>query len=661
MSTRDDTEKYPDGGAAGARTLPVERDRSRSTWRRAALRTRAAAPRLILWTIALGLLCATLVLAYQGAERTSIEVLRQRMTHRLDLYSAGLEGALGRYDYLPAILPLDQNVIDLLRRPDAADLVDRVNRYLEQLNLRAHSTAIYILDTRGDTVAASNWNEPDSFVGMALSYRPYFTDALRHGSGRFYGIGTTSGQPGYYFAHAIRDKGQLLGVAAVKVSLDRVEATWAPGPDRVFVTDANGVVILTSAPEWKFKATGDLPAETLTRLNATRQYDRVTLERLGFEERRRLSDSARLVAVADGADLRDFLALGKDLAETGWRITMLSDLAEVRATARTTSSLAGLGYGCAVLLALYLRQRRHAWRQRLAAREDLQRAHDLLERRVEARTADLRSANTRLLREIEERRRAERDLRAAQEKLVQAGKLAVLGQMAAGITHELNQPLATLRLLAANTAVFLQRAQPVQVEDNLKMMVDMIDRMGRITGQLRTFAHKSSASADAVPLHRCIGNALFLLNEQLCGYGVDVDVSEVPEDSMVMADAHRLDQVLVNLFGNAIDAMANAPERRLAVTVAEQDGRVLIRVRDTGTGISEAASPHLFEPFFTTKQAGKGLGLGLVISAAIVGEFGGTLRAGNVPGGGAQFIIDLPAADPFATTESEGAKPCRTA
>ena len=135
---------------------------------------------------------------------------------------------------------------------------------------------------------------------------------------------------------------------------------------------------------------------------------------------------------------------------------------------------------------------------------------------------------------------------------------------------------------------------------------------------------------------------------------------------MVMADAHRLDQVLVNLFGNAIDAMANAPERRLAVTVAEQDGRVLIRVRDTGTGISEAASPHLFEPFFTTKQAGKGLGLGLVISAAIVGEFGGTLKAGNVPGGGAQFIIDLPAADlsatgPSATTENEGAKPCRTA
>jgi C4-dicarboxylate-specific signal transduction histidine kinase len=189
----------------------------------------------------------------------------------------------------------------------------------------------------------------------------------------------------------------------------------------------------------------------------------------------------------------------------------------------------------------------------------------------------------------------------------------------------------------------------------------VIDRMGRITGQLRTFARKSSASADAVPLHRCIGNALFLLNEQLRGYGVDVDVSEVPEDSMVMADAHRLDQVLVNLFGNAIDAMANAPERRLAVTVAEQDGRVLIRVRDTGTGISEAASPHLFEPFFTTKQAGKGLGLGLVISAALVGEFGGTLKAGNVPGGGAQFIIDLPAADPSATTESEGAKPCRTA
>ena len=147
-----------------------------------------------------------------------------------------------------------------------------------------------------------------------------------------------------------------------------------------------------------------------------------------------------------------------------------------------------------------------------------------------------------------------------EEKLVQAGKLAVLGQMAASITHELNQPLAT----AAPAGRQYRRFPPARPTEPGRgqsegMMVDVIERMGRITGQLRTFAH-NPAPADVVPLHRCIGNALFLLNERLRGTASTWTCRK--EDLMVMADAHRLDQVLVNLFGNAIDAMANAPERR---------------------------------------------------------------------------------------------------
>jgi two-component system C4-dicarboxylate transport sensor histidine kinase DctB len=628
-------------GMSGRRRLPI----------------RSAASHLTVLIVALALLFLTSSLAYRWAEWTAIDDLRQRMAHRLDLYFTTLEGELGKYDYLPTILPLNKDVIALLHRPDETALVAEVNRYLEQLNRRAQSSAIYILDARGRTVVASNWNEPASFVGMDLSYRPYFHDARRHGSGRFYGIGTTSGEPGYYFAHAIRSEGQLLGVAAVKVDLDRLESTWAPGSERVFVTDRNGVIILTSVAEWKFKTTGNLPAETLARLNAARQYDRATLEPIRFVEQREQAGGTRIVALDDGSpDSPEFLALSQDLPEAGWRIIMLSDLDEVREAVRNTTIAAGLGYACVLLLVLYLRQRRHALRQKLAAKEALQRAHDQLERRIEARTADLRTANERLQQEVEERWRAERELRATQEDLVQAGKLAVLGQMAAGITHELNQPLATLRMLAANATVFLKRGHQSQAEENLTLMVEVIERMGRITGQLRTFAHKSSARIDAVPLHPSIGNALFLLQERLRTHGTAVDLSGVPDDLQVMADPHRLDQVLVNLFANAIDAMANATERRLTVAATEQNHRVLIRVRDTGTGIPDIAMQHLFEPFFTTKEAGAGLGLGLVISAGIVGEFGGTLKADNIPGAGAELTIDLPAA-----MAAEGAESCRTA
>ena len=311
---------------------------------------RSMVSRLLVLIVVLALLFLISGLAYRWAEWTAIDDLRQQMAHRLDLYSTTLEGELGKYDYLPTILPLNEGVIALLHRPDETTLVAAVNRHLEQLNRRARSSAIYILDARGRTVAASNWNEPTSFVGMDLSYRPYFHDARLHGSGRFYGIGTTSGEPGYYFAHAIQSGGQLLGVAAVKVSLDRLEATWAPGPERVFVTDGNGVIILASVAEWKFKTTGTLPAETLARLNAARQYDRATLEPFRFVEQREQAGGTRIVALDDGSpNSSEFLALSKDLPGIGWQITMLSDLKAVRATEMDPGSETG-GYARVLLL-----------------------------------------------------------------------------------------------------------------------------------------------------------------------------------------------------------------------------------------------------------------------------------------------------------------------
>jgi two-component system C4-dicarboxylate transport sensor histidine kinase DctB len=171
-------------------------------------------------------------------------------------------------------------------------------------------------------------------------------------------------------------------------------------------------------------------------------------------------------------------------------------------------------------------------------------------------------------------------------------------------------------------------------------MDDMVERMGQITRQLKNFARKADEQVTgSVPLLGSVRNALLLLEHRSRLLGAEAEV-DVPEGLQVRAEANRLEQVLVNLFGNALDAMQHEAERRLRVRATAQGQRVLVQVQDSGKGVGEAELPHLFEPFFTTKPAGEGLGLGLVISAKIVHEFGGTLRAVRLERG-MSFEFDL--------------------
>jgi two-component system C4-dicarboxylate transport sensor histidine kinase DctB len=336
-----------------------------------------------------------------------------------------------------------------------------------------------------------------------------------------------------------------------------------------------------------------------------------------------------------------YLAHGRSLAESDWRVFLLSDLEPVATARQYAAAGAALAFAFLLLLAFYLSQRRRAIAESLAAKVALQRAYDELERKVSERTADLTAANINLHREVTDRKRAEQTLREAQEGLVQAGKLAVLGQMSAGITHELNQPLAAIHTLSDNAVVLLQRGRATEVETNLATISELVDRMAKITGQLKAFARKSPAQLIAVPVRRAVSNALFLVERRLRIEGVSFE-REIPEEDVhALCDSNRLEQVLVNLFTNALDAMAGCPVRRLKVRIWQDWNRVFISVRDSGTGIPQSALDYLFEPFFTTKEQGKGLGLGLAISAGIVRDFGGMLKAQNLPEGGAEFIIEL--------------------
>ncbi len=274
-------------------------------------------------------------------------------------------------------------------------------------------------------------------------------------------------------------------------------------------------------------------------------------------------------------------------------------------------------------------------RQLTQAQSALRQAHAQLEQLVDSRTAELRHTNDALKTQIAQRLQTEGEL-------LQASKLAVLGQMSAGLSHEVNQPLTALRALARNSIRLLEAGRADAVTANLQIMDDMVERMSRITRQLKSFARKADDEVtNSVSLLESVRNALLLLEHRSRALELQTEV-DVPPGLRVRAEGNRLEQVLVNLFGNAMDAMQHEPVRRLRVRVSAQGGgqRVLVRVQDSGPGVSEADMQHLFEPFFTTKPAGEGLGLGLVISAKIVHEFGGTLRAERLAQG-MSFEFDL--------------------
>jgi two-component system C4-dicarboxylate transport sensor histidine kinase DctB len=589
-------------------------------------------------------------LGYVSARRMAINSLAEATAHRIDIYSASLQAELHRYDYLPAMVALSREVADLLQQPDDATQRARTNRYLETIAAQSGAAAVYVMDPQGLTRAASNWNQPASFVDVNFSYRPYFRDAIRGLPGRFYGIGTVSREPGYYFSNGVHGAAGTVGVAAVKVDLDKLDQAWSHDGEKILVVDNSGIVVLSSDSRLKFHALKTLSQETMARLETTRQYEKAgAIGAIGLHATQVLSPAAAIVEIDNlpgetarrGPGSQQYLMQTRPLAGAGWSMLMLSDMQAVGGVARTTALAVACVLASIGLVVLSLRQRHRITQQTAAARAALQKAHDELERKVQLRTEALSDANQQLQSEIVERRRAEETLKATLAELVHTAKLAVLGQMSAGITHELNQPLAALRTLSANTVEFLELGRHDDAVSNLRMIVHLTERMGDITSQLKKFARKSATELHPVAIGPVLADALFLLDQRVRGGHVRLSLSVMPGELQALCDANRLEQVLVNLVANALDAVAEAAVPCVEVRAAEHAGWVVVEVSDNGPGIAPELAPHLFEPFFTTKQQGAGLGLGLAISAGIVREFGGTLRTEEAALGGASFVVRL--------------------
>lgn len=573
------------------------------------------------WCAALALVAAAAYAGHELALQTGLSRLREAADHRLDMLATGLEADLARYDYLPALLDMTTVVPALLEAPGDPLLRDAANRYLNGVNATVGAEMLYVLDRSGVSLAASDWDQPGTTIGQDLSFRPYVSDAVHQGRGRFYGVGITSRKPGYYLSYALRHGGGVRGVAAVKINIEEVENVWRKLPGHVLLVDERGVVILSTRDEWKYRPVAPLDAAQRAEVQRSRPYGDAPLDPLGWATLQALSPEAQVVRLDGHAQL----ATTRRLQRAAWRLVALDDMASVRAIARYAAVTASLAMAVLVLVAVTLWQRRRAVRQKLASQAALQAAHDSLESTVAARTAELR---------------------AAQNDLVHAGKMAALGQMSAGMVHELNQPLTALRTLSDSAGLLLDHDRRDEARANLQRISGMVDRLARLTSRLKTFAHKSDQPPQPVALARSIADVQAMLGAELKELDIRVEVDVRPPDLSVMADDASIASLLSNLMRNAIDAMQGAPQRLLRVEAqAQAQGeRVTLTVTDTGPGIRADILARLFEPFVSSKPAGAGLGLGLVISAQLVRGAGGSIRAHNRDEGGACFTVELPGA-----------------
>ena len=557
--------------------------------------------------------------AMHQAERHALEESARRGPEQLNLYANSLHTLIERYRALPAVLGLDPELVTALSNPMTAPVQAALNQKLERINGAAQSSTLELLDSTGLAVAASNWNTSNSYVGHNYAFRPYFKQTRSQGSGSFYAVGVTSGIPGYFLSSAVLDAdGKFLGAMVVKLEFPQLEREWSHGNDTLLVSDARGIVFIANQPGWRYRLLRPLSDSDRNEISITRQYHNQPLTLLNTHTLRSFDKASNLSRV-DGPDgPAEYLWGSLPLSVEGWTLHLLRRPMAAAEDSRN-AALAAIGLWLTlVFLGLFLLQRWRLARLRQRNREEL-------EQLVEART---------------------RDLRTAQDGLVQSAKLAALGQMSAALAHEINQPLTAQRMQLATLRLLLDHGRIDDAYNALAPLEQMLTRMAALTGHLKTYARQSPGGLrERLDLAGVVDQALQLLEPRLKDEGIELSI-ELTRPAWVRGDAIRLEQVLINLLRNALDAMLDKPRKHLEISIKANQQLWHLTVSDSGGGISEEHLGKIFDPFFTTKPVGDGLGLGLAVSYAIVHEIGGRLTASN-HADGAQFTLTLPIAQEF--------------
>jgi two-component system C4-dicarboxylate transport sensor histidine kinase DctB len=553
-------------------------------------------------------------LAHARFEQQAIDTSRDRLT----LYRASLRSTLERVSHLPRVARLHTDTTKLLRNEISAD---GLNDYLKEISDAAGSAALYMLDRNANTLAASNFDTKDSFVGNNYSFRPYFKDAMKEGDSTFFAVGVTTSRPGYFISEAVRDGEETIGVAVVKVEFLELLADWQNARENVLISDKDGVVVLASNPEHLYKTLAPISPQRLAEMEETRKFSGFVLKPLEYSsEKNGFSGSITL-------DGQQFIVTTVDTSGIGWKLHFLTPLGTVQNSALVFSAILFLLCGLASTGVLYHRSRLQQHRLELVAGE-----------------ADrVREANVRLEQEISERRKTEERLRETQAELIQSSRLAALGKMSAAIVHEVNQPVSAIQMFTASGSLLVKEKRLKEATGVFQEIRKMTERLGAITSDLLVFSRKPVSRRQPVDLNVCVETILAQYGPVLDEHRVTVTkhLSRVPV--IATGSQIRFEQLFSNLLKNGMQACAEVEQPRIIITTWQGEGEVGFSVQDNGEGVAPEIMDQLFDPFFTTKEVGHGVGLGLALCYAIADEAGGRIRCENSADGGAFFRVDFPA------------------
>ncbi|MBP6519408.1 MULTISPECIES: ATP-binding protein [unclassified Shewanella] len=587
--------------------------------------TPKAKKRLFLTVVLLAGLFATLKLTYWvHLHQGKIEIQKQSEKQLKELVSF-LDGALSRYESIPHVLSTNPMLANVLNDQQNPDKVQELNLYLEEIQHVTEASDIYLIDALGIAIAASNWQQSFSFIGKDYSFRPYYTDAISGNLGRYYAVGTSSDKRGFYFSYPIYQQGGkgILGAIIVKVNIADIEqqstSIAIAGQYQFLISDPEDIVFISSIDEWRLKSLTPLTQAKQYALNASKRYAERPIGELLMKPPYESGSQAMLYQLQTGTDHEQYMDIHQSMAKAGWRVHILAPIKPLLTSLPALMLLSASIYLLLALSILFNAERRRNLHR-------MQLAQSLLEQRVEERTQDLQQANN--------------QLKDTQDELIQAAKLTVIGSLSASINHELNQPLAALRSYAQNTQTFLARDMQDKALDNIKIIIELTDRLADIVGQFKSFTRKSQGADSATDIGRCIKQALTIVQPAIDKQGVELDVQLPNGNYQVWGDKVRLQQVFVNIMSNAIVAMQQSVKRQLVIRVTNED-KFCISIQDSGPGVRESQMEKIFEPYFTTNER-HGLGLGLSISQRIIESMQGQINVANAEEGGAIFQIILP-------------------
>lgn len=593
--------------------------------------------------------CFALLIGCVGAMLISWITLSQIQRHLseklvMDVTQLGtkIDTQLERYSQLPEVLASDPRLLPPLhpnRKPVATvgDQYQAVSKLLAQWSQTLGADTLYLIDMHGTTLASSNWQQPDSFVGQNFSYRPYFQQAVKGQNGQYFALGARSDKRGYYFSAPVTINQRPVGVLTIKVDLSLLADIWKYDDIEYAITDRLGIIFYSSEPQWLYHSLTPLSEVTKQQIKQSRQYGHADIAPLTQTESLASLSQQPVIPLhrSNAATSHSYITAQHDMDKAGWYIFGFTP---------QTKAFEYMGQVLLLFILIYtlLCIAIHSWWQTYRARIDLANLNSRLEKRVNQRTRRLQETNQQLKITLSQYEHSQAELKQTQDELLQAAKLAMLGELSASINHEINQPLAAIRTYAENCRKLLEKQRYGMVRGNIDEIIQLNELIADIIARFKVFARKGNLqqASPRTNAGNSIRSSLSLMRNALIKQGVVLRLEDFPDNVIINIDAVQFEQVLVNLLQNSLQALKDQPEPQVGITLTIHSGQAECRVWDNGPGLSQEQKEQVFSPFYTTKE--DGLGLGMTISKRIIDAYHGTLSVSDHLGGGAEFTLCLP-------------------